>query len=146
MLTQLPLPNLFTHSWSQLSTLPRMHAWLPQAVAKSSIIHRVTCSKRSCKEHGNPMAKEALGDACHWNQLWNTVGWSRKVFMRDRQASLLGFTFYKSLKGMVQYVHIQYLYIFKRCYCHKGIKQGKADHLKQVICPTPPPHAWVPSL
>lgn len=114
-----------------------------------SIIHRVTSTKRNCKEHGNPTAKEALGEGCHWNQPWNTTGWRRKGFMRDRQAGILGFTFYKSLKGVSWYSMFTFsifIHVFERGYCHKGIKQGKADNLQHVIYPTSPPHTWVLSL
>lgn len=69
--------------------------------------------------------------------------------MRDRQAGILGFTFYKSLKGVSWYSMFTFsifIHVFERGYCHKGIKQGKADNLQQVIYPTSPPHIWVLSL
>lgn len=53
--------------------------------------------------------------------------------MRDRQAGILGFTFYKSLKGVSWYSMFTFsifIHVFERGYCHKGIKQGKADNLQ----------------
>ena len=136
-LTQLPFPSLLALSWSQFHTWPGYCTWWPALsmlwwIPKS--FAEVPVAKGTAKSMEIPWPGKPRGEARHWNQPWKTTGWRRKWFLSDRQVGISGLTFYTtSLKGISWYSMFTvsiFIYVFKRCVCHKDIKQGKADHLQ----------------
>jgi len=57
--------------------------------------------------------------------------------MSDRQVGILGLMFYAtSLKGFSWYSMFAlsvFIHVFRRCGCHKDIKQSKADHFQYAL-------------